>query len=111
MVATAVGWVMPFAWSVNRITHESAEAAIWLLIAAWAGWACWNDWPEKISSRPVVAGAVVGGWVALVWLTAGLWPEDYWLVRTALLLAIPALLVAAWGWRGLWAGWRGWPTC
>ena len=38
VVAGTVGWVLPFAWAVHRVTQESSEAALWVLMALRALW-------------------------------------------------------------------------
>ncbi len=108
VVAGTVGWVLPFAWAVHRVTQESSEAALWVLMAGWAGWVMWSDWPAETAPRRMCAAPILIIWSMAVWLCSGLWPEDYWLVRASLLLAVPALIVATWGWRGLGVGWRAW---
>ena len=107
VVVLVVAWVLPLARATDRITGNSGEAATGLIVAAGIGWRLWRDWPEKIAPRPAaVAGLAL--WGAMAWLSAGVWPEDYWLVRAALPLAAVLLIVLAWGWRGLGVGWRVW---
>lgn len=107
LAGLAAAWAIPAAWATERATAHSAEAMMWMLVGAWIGWRLWLDWPAHTKAPGRLAVALLALWAGIVWIIAGSWPEDYWLVRIAYPAGFTGFIFILWGWRAVFCwGWR-----